>query len=58
MAIDHLLHMHVVRGSSVEAIVGHFTWSTLVRREVLSVLCATFELLESTELVVLLCGHL
>eukprot|EP00973_Karenia_brevis_P095719 12428786-Karenia_brevis.AAC.1 len=43
LAFDFILSCKTISGSSLEAIVGHFTWSCLVRREALSILDATYK---------------
>ena len=38
LAIDHVLGLQHISGAQLEALIGHFTWSALVRREALAIL--------------------
>ena len=43
LALDHILAVGVISGKELEALVGHYTWSAVVRRESLSVFDHTYK---------------
>ena len=42
LAFDHILCMQAISGAQFEKVLGHFTWSCLVKRECLSILCCVY----------------
>ena len=42
-SIDYILGRHGISGRSLEKILGHFTWSALLRCEALATVCACYE---------------
>ena len=47
LAIDHILGSKAISGAAIEVIVGHFTWSAMVRRESLSIVSACYEFIRT-----------